>query len=53
MSRTDKKTEELDYIKENQTPNSNFDDFKNGYGNLNSERTNLPGESRRSLIKKK
>lgn len=53
MSRTDKKRKALDYIKENQTPNNNFDDFKNAYSNLNSDRTNLPGESRRSLIKKK
>jgi hypothetical protein len=52
MSRTDKKREEFDCIKENQTPN-NFDDFKNAYSNLNSERTNMPAESRRSLIKKK
>ena len=53
MSRTDKKREEIDYIKENQSPNNNLDDFKNPNSNLNSERTNLPGESKRSLIKKK
>lgn len=52
LSKTDKKGKALDFIKENQTPN-NFHDFKPDYSNLSSERTNMHGESRRNLIKKK
>ena len=46
LSKTDKKSKKVDFIKENQAPNA-FNDF-----NLSSERTDMPGESKRSLIKK-